>query len=129
LGHDVERWVDVHNLTRGGERLATARWCSSFRCRLRGLSLYRVLPEPGALLLVERVDGRLSASIHMFAMGFDLGVVWIDGGGRVVDLRHARRWRIYLPARPARFTLEGAPAILQRAAIGDQVEFVEHAAE
>lgn len=121
----MDRWVDVRNLSRNGALVATARWCSSFLCRLRGLSLRRRMPEPGGLLLVEGSDGRLSASIHMFGMGFDLGVLWIDGSLTVADTRHARPWRIYWPDRPARFILEASPEILERATIGDRLEFVE----
>lgn len=119
------RQVEVRNLSRGGAQVALVAWCSSFLCRLRGLSLRRTMPEPGGLLLVEPGEGRWSASIHMFGMGFDLGVLWLDSSGIVVDRRLARRWRIYLPARPARYTLEAAPDVLERATIGDRLEWIQ----
>ena len=123
----MPRWVIVRNRSRGGMPVARARWCSSFLCKLRGLSLRKSLPAETGLVLVEARDGRWTASIHMFGMLFDLGVVWIDGRGTVVDARRALPWRVYLPAAPARFTLEGSPTLLERAAVGDVLEFVEDA--
>jgi len=76
-------------------------------------------------MLVESRDGRWTTSIHMFGMLFAIGVVWIDGRGTVVDARRASPWRVYLPAAPARFTLEGSPEILERAAVGEELEFAE----
>jgi len=123
----MPRWVVVRNRSRGGMPVARARWCSSFLCKLRGLSLRRTLPAETGLLLAESGDGRWTTSIHMFGMLFDIGVVWIDGRGIVVDTRHALPWRAYLPTAPARFTLEGSPEILDRAKVGDLLEFAEDA--
>jgi uncharacterized membrane protein (UPF0127 family) len=119
----MQRWVFVRNRSRGGAPVVRARWCATFLCKLRGLSLRRHLAVDTGLMLVEPRDGKWTTSIHMFGMLFDIGVVWIDAGGTVVDARHARPWRIYLPKAPARFTLEGPPDLLDRAAVGDVLEF------
>lgn len=56
----------------------------------------------------------------------DLGVVWIDTGGEVVDVQLARRWRLaYAPQRPARYVLEIAPSRLPDFEIGDKVRLDE----
>lgn len=76
-------------------------------------------------MLVESGDGRLQTSIHMWAVFLDLGVVWIDSQGAVVDCRLARPWRVYVPKRPARYILEGRPEILRAVSVGEWMEFVD----
>jgi uncharacterized membrane protein (UPF0127 family) len=119
------RWVHVVNSSRAGSRLARARWCSTFLCRLRGLSLRGGLHEGEGLLLVESRPSRANAAIHMAGMRFPLGVVWIDGEGRVVDTRLARPWGIYVPSRPAQYTLEAQPSVLEQVAPGDRLVFAD----
>ena len=123
----MTRWIQVVNRTRGDGLVARARWCDSFACRLRGLSLRRSLPEGEGLLLVEPRPSRMGAAIHMAGMFFALGVVWMSADGRVVQARLARPWRIYWPAAPARFTLEAHPTILEWVSAGDRLEFVDEA--
>ncbi|HSR48214.1 MAG TPA: DUF192 domain-containing protein [Anaerolineales bacterium] len=119
--------VIVQNATRGLVLLGAARWCTSFLCKLRGLSLRRSLREDEGLVLVERRESRWGTAIHMFGMWFDLGIVWIQEDGVVVDVRHARPWRIYVPRSPAQYTLEARPEVLNRVRVGDRVEFMRHA--
>ena len=102
--------------------MVSARWCSSFFCKLRGLSLRRPIPSGTGLLLVEGREGRWNTAIHMFGMLFDLAVIWLDAEGNVVDVRLARPWRVYAPRNPARFTLEALPEILERVAVGDVLD-------
>ncbi len=123
----MRRWIAVRNRSRNGLTVSRARWCSSFLCKLRGLTFLRSLPAETGLLLVEDRDSRWTTSIHMFGMLFAIGVLWIDGQGTVVDTRRASPWRVYFPAASARFTLEGSPEILDRAAVGESLEFVEEA--
>ena len=55
----------------------------------------------------------------------DLGIVWVNAAGVVVDTAVARPWRpSYLPQAPARYAIETDPEIVQRVQIGDHVEFV-----
>ena len=121
----MARWVRVRNLSRGGEGILRARWCQSSLCRMRGLMFKRQLPPGEGLILVGAADDRTNAAIHMFGVYFDLGVVWINSLGEVVDCRLARPWRIYAPSAPARYVLEGRPAILEQIVIGDKLEFVD----
>jgi uncharacterized membrane protein (UPF0127 family) len=119
----MTKQVAVVNRTREDLHVAQARWCGSWFCRLRGLTFRRGLPGGSALLLDEGAQSRSGTSIHMFFVFMDLGVVWIDREGRVVDRRIARPWRVYFPAAAARYVLEGEPAMIDRVQIGDQVEF------
>ena len=123
----MERWVQVYNHSRTGETILRARWCSSFACRLRGLTFRRSLPPGEGLVLVESRESISQSGIHMMAVWMDLGVVWMDAGFKVVDSVCAKPWRVYLPAAPARYTLEGDPAILQQVSIGDVLELVDEA--
>ncbi len=121
----MERWVVVHNRSRGGEAVLRALWCNGFWCRLRGLTFRRDLSPGEGLLLVEARPSRLGSAIHMWGMWMDLGVVWLDPGGSVIDRRHARRGGIYLPKRPAQYVLEGHPSLLERVSEGDELEFAD----
>jgi uncharacterized membrane protein (UPF0127 family) len=119
------RQVLVHNVSRPSlDRPVKAIFCSSFLCRLRGLTFRRSLPEGEGLLLVQGDDSRLDASIHMLFVWMDLAVVWINSAGEVVDVRLARRWSLaYAPQRPARFVLEMVPARLDEFGVGDRIQF------
>ncbi len=64
----------------------------------------------------------------MFAVFTELGVAWLDQSRRVVDVRIAKPWRLYAPSAPAKYTLEGPPSMLESLAVGDQLEFISHAA-
>lgn len=116
--------VLVHNLTRPNTHPIQAHYCSSFICRLRGLTFRRSLPSGDGLLLVQSRDSRVDSSIHMLFVWIDLAIVWINNAQQVVDVQLARRWRpAYLPARPARYVLELSPERLDDFQIGDQLQF------
>lgn len=123
----MTRWVDIRNSSRGGERVIRARWCESFGCRLRGLTFRRELPERRGLLLVQGEENKAGAAIHMWGVLFPLGVAWLDSHRRVVECRLARPWRLYLPASPAMYILEGPPSMLDLLGIGDSMEFIDEA--
>ena len=120
----MSRWVDVRNRTQA-RHVITARWCDSFACRLRGLTFRRSLPPGEGLLLVEATSGRAQTAIHMAMVFMSLGVIWLDEELRVVDLRLARPWRIYIPTEPAKYVLEGGPGVLECVARGDQLELLD----
>jgi hypothetical protein len=121
----LAKWVVVRNQSRGQSLVVRARWCSSFACKLRGLSLRRPIPAGTGLVLVEGREGRWTTAIHMFGMLFALGVVWLDAQGTVVDARRAEPWRVYVPRAAARFTVEALPEILEHVAVGDILEFAD----
>jgi len=104
--------------------LSRVQWCASFFCKLRGLMFRRSLTIDEGLLLVEEVESRASTSIHMLFMAFPIAVVWLDEKFHVVDVTIAKPWRpAYIPRKPARYTLEAAPQILDHLSIGDAVVF------
>jgi uncharacterized membrane protein (UPF0127 family) len=99
-------------------------WCASFLCRLRGLAWRRRLAPDAALVLVQPRPGRSGAAIHMFGMFFDLAIIWLDEGRRVVDAQLAFRWRSILrPAQAACYVIECAPQRLTEFHVGDQIVF------
>jgi uncharacterized membrane protein (UPF0127 family) len=107
-----------------------AKWCASFGRKLRGFTFTRRVPvwppqtAADALVLVESGDGRVNTSIHMLFVSFDLGVVWVNNAGEVVDVVLAKSWRpSYAPQAPARYVIEAHPAILERVHVGDTIRF------
>lgn len=77
-----------------------------------------------ALVFVYNKDNRVNTSIHMFFVPFDLGVVWVNEAGDVVDTVCAKPWRPqYSPAEPASFVIELHPEKLNLVKIGDKVSF------
>ena len=120
------RLVVVRNLSKGLTRPLQAEYCSSFLCRLRGLTFRRTLLEGESLLLVHHRDSRLDTSIHMLGVPMDLAIAWINSKEVVVDVRLARQWRsVYLPSKPARYVLEMSPARFGDFEVGDRVSFEE----
>lgn len=106
--------------------LTEVRWCDSFLCRLRGLTLRPPLAEGEGLLLVEKRESRLDTAIHMFFVSFPIAAIWLDARFRVVDTCLALPWRpLYAPNAPAQYTLECHPTLLELITIGDELSF-EH---
>jgi uncharacterized membrane protein (UPF0127 family) len=104
--------------------LDNARWCSSYLCKLRGL-MFRQKLEPGeGLILVEGSESKLATSIHMLFMAFPIAAIWLNTDFEVVDKIEALPWRLaYAPSKPARYTLEASPELLERVEIGDRLAF------
>ncbi len=114
------------NETSGQILARRPRLCATVWSRGRGLMWRRRLGEGEALLFDEGRESILGASIHMFFVFFPIAVIWLDAGRRVVDLRLARPFRpYYAPARPARYFIEGAPALLEQAHLGDRIAWEE----
>ena len=115
--------VQIHNRSRTLARPVVATLCESFGCRLRGLMFRgRLAPDDG-LLLVERGESRFGASIHMWFVGFELSVFWLNEQLRVVDRVMAKPWRLaYFPRVRAKYILEIHPRRWNDYEIGDQVE-------
>ena len=105
--------------------LKEARWCDSFGSKLRGFAFKRRLGEDEGLVLVEKSDNRLSTSIHMLFVSFDLAVIWVNDAGEVVDSVLAKPWRLsYAPKAPARYVIEGHPRLLEEVKVGDHIRFL-----
>lgn len=82
------------------------------------------IPQEWGLLLVEPVESIVNAAIHMIAVPFDLGVVWINTAGEVVDTAVAKAWvGLKKPAKPARYILEISPSRLIEFKTGERISF------
>jgi uncharacterized membrane protein (UPF0127 family) len=121
----MTQYRKIRNTSRSKTLLARAHWCDSFASKLRGFTFRRHLAEDEGLVLVESSDSRVTTSIHMLFVFFDLAVIWVNNEGQVVDTVLARPWRpSYLPQAPARYVIEGHPRLLHEVAVGDYVEFL-----
>jgi len=99
-----------------------ARRCDTFLCRLRGLTFRRSLADDEGLLFVESAESRVATSIHMFCVFFSIGVIWMAADGTVVDAQLAKPFRpYYAPRAPAKYYLEGVPALLSWVQIGERL--------
>jgi uncharacterized membrane protein (UPF0127 family) len=120
----MARYQRIRRADSGAVVLERARLAISFWEHFRGLMLAAPLDEDEGMLFVTRRDNRTETSIHMFFVRYDLGVVWVNSAGIVVDKKLAKRWRpYYAPAQPARYFIEANPSILDRVAVGDRIQF------
>lgn len=118
--------VEIVNETHSLEVPLQASYCFSFSCRLRGLTFRRRIPSNWGLLLVQEKDSRLDSAIHMFGVFIDLGIIWINESGEIVDKCLAKKWiTIKVPKNPARYILEIVPERLDEFTIGDCIRFEE----
>lgn len=106
--------------------LSRVKWCDTFGSRLRGLMLHRPLTPGEGLILVEPRASIAGTSIHMFFVNFDIAAIWLGDDRRVVYAALARKWHPYYASPwPARYVLEGLPALLERVTVGDVLKFEE----
>jgi uncharacterized membrane protein (UPF0127 family) len=119
------------NIQNSGQPLKSpikATYCDSFFCQLRGLMFRRSLAPNEGLLLVQKRENRSESAIHMLFMFIDLTVVWLNASKQVVDVKFARRWRLfYAPQTPAKYVLELPCEYHGVFQIGDQLQFDEEA--
>jgi hypothetical protein len=106
--------------------LSRIKWCDSFGTKLRGLMFRRTLPADEGLVLAEKRASIAATSIHMFFVPFDIAAVWLDDNFQIVHCALAKSWRPYYAApRPARYVLEGPPALLDQVKPGETLKFEE----
>ena len=100
------------------------QYCDTFLSQLRGLMFRPRLVRDEGLVLVGTRDSRLESSIHMFFVSFDLTVLWVDSGMKVVDKALAKSWRpVYVSKKPAQYVVEIHPERWGDFEIGDEVQF------
>ncbi|NJL55962.1 hypothetical protein HC928_12790 [bacterium] len=117
-------WRVLRNAKSGAVVLERVRLCKSFWCHLKGLQLAPQLPDHEGLLFVTGDEGISTKAIHMLFMRFSIAVVWLDSGGRVVDKKLAKPWRLYYaPKTPARYYVEASVSLLDRVRVGDVLTF------
>ncbi|RMG98603.1 MAG: hypothetical protein D6706_07010 [Chloroflexi bacterium] len=121
----MTKWCEIQHVESGQLLIPRARWCDTFATKLRGFTWRRALSQDEGLVLVEKEAGRLNTAIHMLFVFFDLAVIWVNEVNEVVDTVLARSWRLsYVPREPARYVIEGHPALLARVQPGDHVRFI-----
>jgi uncharacterized protein len=76
------------------------------------------------LLMIHGSESRANAAIHMFFVGMDLGVLWLDASRKIVDIQLAKSWQpFYTPSSPAKYILEIHPERLREFELGDILNF------
>lgn len=106
--------------------LQRALWYTSPWQHFKGLQFVRNLPEDEGLIFVRHSESVAATSIHMFFMNFDIGVVWLDKNGVVVDKKYAKVWRpAYASRQKAQYYIEANPTILDKVTLGDALAFHE----
>ncbi len=106
--------------------LTRVKWCDTFGSRLRGLMLRGPLAPGEGLVLVWSHASVVESSIQMLFVNFDIAAIWLGEDHRVVHTALARKWRPYYASpRPARYVLEGPPALLDRITVGESLRFEE----
>ncbi len=99
-------------------------WANDFGGHLLGLMFRRRLAEDEGLVLAYRHESRVDTALHMFFVPFPIAAIFLDCNGVVVDKQLARPWRpLYVPRHRAQFVLEATPAVLERVALGERLEF------
>ena len=115
----------VHHVEDGKILLPHIRWCDNFGSKLRGFTFRRTLTVDDGLVLVEKNDNRVSTAIHMLFVFFELGIIWVNSQGEVVDTVIAKPWRLsYVPRASAQYVLEVHPSLLTQVKVGDHLAFV-----
>lgn len=116
--------TNVVNQTRSLANPLRVKNCESFACRLRGLMFRSSLDPNDGLLMAQKRESKANAAIHMFFVGMDLGVLWLDAAKIIVDIKLAKSWQpMYTPQSPAKYILEIHPQRLPEFQIGDQISF------
>jgi uncharacterized membrane protein (UPF0127 family) len=110
----------------GQPLLQRVKWCATFGSKLRGLMFRRAIDPDEGLVLAETRSSIAATSIHMFFVPFDIAAIWLDENYQVVHTALAKAWHpYYASAKPARYVLEGPPALLNRVLIGETLRFEE----
>jgi uncharacterized protein len=110
----------------GQPLLHRVKWCASFGSKLRGLMFRRSIAADEGLVLVETRSSIAATSIHMFFVPFDIAAIWLNENFQIVHKTLAESWRPYYASpKPARYVLEGPPALLECVTIGEVLRFEE----
>ncbi|WP_048148633.1 DUF192 domain-containing protein [Palaeococcus ferrophilus] len=96
----------------------------TFLKRFRGLMLKPRVES--ALLFLLPAETRANASIHTFFMLTEIDAIFLNGERRVVDVRRAKPWRLYVPQRAARYVIETPPGVAEGLEVepGDEIEWI-----
>ncbi|HEY61481.1 MAG TPA: hypothetical protein G4N95_02410 [Anaerolineae bacterium] len=100
------------------------KYCENFLCKMRGLMFYKSVPKSRGLLMVQKRESKMDSAIHMMFVFTNLTIIWLDKKKRVVDTILAKPWMpIYIPKKPALYTLELSEECFSSFNIGDIISF------
>ena len=120
----MPKTISLINKTKKLVKSLQIQYCDTFLSQLRGLMFRPRLARDEGLVLVGTRDSRLESAIHMFFVSFDLTVLWVDSGMKVVDKVLAKSWRpVYISKKPAQYVVEIHPERWGDFEIGDEVQF------
>lgn len=120
----MQKYSLIKNQTKDEIIIEKARWCDSYLSKLKGFMFTSELNDDDGLVLVHGSDSRLNSAIHMMFVPFDLGVIWVNQAGVVVDKVVAKSWALnYSPKAPAQYVIEVHPERIAHVEINDKLEF------
>ncbi len=106
--------------------LPEARWCDTFIAKLRGFIGRREIGLDEGLVLVYGRESRMDTAVHMLFVFCNLGIIWVNAQGTVVDKKIAQPWRpAYIPQQKAQYVIELHPQHLDGVNLGDHISFGE----
>ena len=74
--------------------------------------------------MVDKSESKIGAGVTMLFCFTDLGVVWVNANGEIVDIALAKPWRpSYTPKAPAQYVVETDPTQLEHISVGDHLRF------
>ena len=96
--------------------------CDTFFSRFLGLMFSRKLEQDEGIILVEKKESRINATIHMMFMNYDITVLWLDEDMVIVDKVLAKKWApMVIPKKPAQFIMELHHTKFGEYSIGDRL--------
>jgi uncharacterized membrane protein (UPF0127 family) len=112
------------NRTTGEVLARQVQLCDSFGRRLRGLMFRRALDADEVYLFRWKRPSRAEATLHSLFVFFSFGVLWLDAENKLVDSRLVRPFALVVAPRcAASCFIEGAPELLDRVRLGDQIVY------
>lgn len=110
-----------------GESFIEAEAVESFLRKMRGL-MFRRLERNRGLLVSFGKEKRWG--IWMLFVPQDLGLLFMDGEGKIVDKKYAKRmsldprtWKVYKPSKRCKYVLECNPEKVEEVETGDELEW------
>jgi uncharacterized membrane protein (UPF0127 family) len=115
--------MTITNLS-NGITILNIRLCQTFWTKFQGLMGHPILSLNEGILLRNKNDSVLDASIHMFFMRGAIAAIWINKTGQVVDKTIALPWHpYYAPRMPASDILEVSPEYIDKFNIRDEIQY------
>lgn len=100
----------------------TTGLCNTFYTRFKGFMFIKNISPYTGLFFPGETDSRINVAIHMFFVGFDLAVFWLNSYNVIVDKVLAKKGHpFYAPRVKARHILEVHPDLYFDYSTGDEL--------